>query len=165
MVLPAFPLLPQPAILTSQQAAAINAQVAAIFNQVLQNPLALLAGPISIPNSLAEGISQKVQAGSLSPHTTGIATPFSGVFVALASVPTPIAGGQLINQGPGTVGVVSLNDAANAGIAGSPKNPQNPYPLPPGIPFNLGSVDLSSIWIGGIQGNQGQGQVLAYYVA
>src|ERR1700680_3897627 len=101
-----------PTQMLAQAQTAINT----LLSQALNNPLAILAGPILVPVALAGQTGQRMQAGTIGPKTIAITVPMSGVVVQLQPSPTPIAQGQLYNAGPGVIGVGT----------GGPGTPQTP---------------------------------------
>jgi hypothetical protein len=106
--------------------------------QALNNPFALLAFPITIPNALAAQLAPKMQSGALQGKSTNLAVPMSGGMVRLQPLGTLINAGQLINNGPGAAFVTTdPNGGSQADI-------------PVGGTFNFGSIDLGAVYLGSV---------------
>ena len=106
-----------------------------IIKQLLSAPGTLLFAPATIPMGLANELQAKVQKGTLSPNTTAVDTPASGVFGQLQSSTTLAFEGQVNNPGPNSV-QVAANSGGNGAIILSPS----------GV-FNFGPIDVSKLYI------------------
>jgi len=121
-----------------------------IVKQLLSAPGTLPFAPATIPSILANELQAKVQKGTLTPNTTAINTPMSGVFGQLQTSTTLIYEGALQNPGPLYV-AVAANPAGNGAMQIGTS----------GI-FNFGPIDLSMIYVATVGSNNPQ-QVNVYW--
>jgi hypothetical protein len=135
----------EPGILTPGQS---FAQQANFFNTVLaqglNNPVAALVMPFTLPITLSQQMTVKSQTGTLVPHVTNVTVPASGGFTQLQPLGTLISGGQLQNNSLKSIGVTTLIPGTTNPDIGSASS------VAAGGIFNFGPIDLGSIYIGNL---------------
>jgi hypothetical protein len=135
-----------PAPTLQQLAAQGTAFVNTLLAQLTSNPVSLLAAPFILPAALSLQLGQKVQGGTLTPRTVSVSTLMSGVASTVMPPGTTVASAQLFNNGPGSMAIIANPAGGNpSGAAESV--------VPPGQPFNFGSIDLGQVYFLGGPGN------------